>query len=456
MFIYNDIGGNAHSHTITLPRTPTGENGLVINLYRALIVRISHDSVTWMGKTLPIRISGTLIPNVPWWYSVSVIDTVYAEDFYLVGQYDDTTTSVTDAMRYDSLIISGRYYSKTTPPGLTASMFSWDNRLWSVESQKVWKSNLIGSPTDTLQSWNQADPIPINPDDGDQTTLAYPSNRGLIRVLKNFSNYNIFQNSNLEWVRTEVSGTHGCIASNSYARGFSGHYYLSASGVVRETEGPTIERTQSIELVSASIKSFDQMSLVDKSKAVGFYDDRKYMLYVPAAGTTYVYDERANAWSTWGLVFQGATKYGVETELGFFPGDTMYYFNGNNLYRFGGNAAYDLDASSSPVIATWQTGPLFPDGTKQAIEKIGAWIRQDAGRYTAKIAVTDESGNVSDSVLFDWNVDPARYEVKSIGANSGVFLLLGGTNQVAVSGQIPSIIDGIDIWYRDAGEVLVE
>lgn len=463
--VFNDKGNEAYSYTVSLPNIPNSDSQLVINLYRAHILQVTYDSAEWKQSDT-VTTSG-VGPGVVYgevkdhWVSVLAVDTVVVDEYYLVGQYPRTDSQVTDSIRFDSLSTRHRY-ARTTPPQLLTDVFSWDNRLWGIGGSNVWPSKIVGSPIDTLQEWMQANPIPINPDDGDQITRAFPSNRGLIRVFKYLSNYNIFQTSNLNWTRVEVSGTHGMIAPNSYARGFSGHYYLSASGVVRETEGQTIDRTQSIELISAPIKSFDNMSLIDKSKAVGFYDDRKYMLYIPAAGTTYVYDERASEhagypmWSTWDLVFQGATKYGVESELGFFPGDTMYYFNDSTLYLLGTNVAFNLDVTPDPVVVTWQTGPLFPDGGRQSIEKIGAWIRQDAGNYYAKIAVTNESGTVSDSILFDRTSGAARYEVKSIGANNGVFLLLGGTNQVAIANTTPSIIDGIDIWYTDEGPVIVE
>ncbi len=458
--IFNDVGNEAYSNTVALPNIPSNDSGLVINLYRAHILQITYDSGSWTQSdafSFPGppgdrgRLSGRLFAGK--WVSVLAVDTVVVDDYYLLGQYPSTDSQVTDSIRFDSLSTRHRY-ARSTPQQLLTNVFSWDNRLWGISGSKVWPSKLIGGPIDTLQEWLQANPILINPDDGDQITWAFPSNRGLIRVFKNRSNYNIFQNSALEWARVEVSGTHGCIASNSYARGFSGHYYLSASGVVRETEGPTIERTQTIELVSAKIKSFDLMSLVDKSAAIGFYTDRKYMLHVPAAGTTYVYDERANAWSTWSVAFQGAVNYGVETSLGFFPGDTMYFFNDSVLYRLG--TATSIDTAVA-ITMRWQTGTLFPDATKQTIEKVGAWIRQSATeRYLVKVAVVNEAGAVSDSVTFSQIDDPARYEVRSMGNNLGVFLLLTGRHTMNVGGGEPSLIDGIDIWYRDMDEVLVE
>ncbi|MCK5601666.1 hypothetical protein KAR91_07355 [Candidatus Pacearchaeota archaeon] len=458
LFVWNTEGENAYSVTIKLPRIPSGDSGLVINLYRAHILQVTFDSSYW--DTVYTGTSGPVGYYNVRWVSYLMVDTVVVGSYSLQGQYVSSDTQVIDSIRFDSLS-TRREFTKTSPPSLTSDVFSWDNRLWSIETQKVWNSQITNNPTDTLQSWMQASPIPINPDDGDQITLAYPSSRGVIRVFKNFSNYNIFQNSSLEWARTEVSGTFGCIAPNSYARGFSGHYYLSDAGVVRETEGPNLERTQSTELVSAPIKSFDNMSLLDKSKAIGFYNDRKYMLHVPAAGTTYVYDERANAWSTWDLVFEGATKYDIEDEIGFLPGATMYYFNDSSLYRIGSEAAFNNDVINDPVIARWETGPLFLDGNRQSVEKIGLWaIQHSSTRYRVAIAITDEGNSISDSITFITNVPLLlydRYKVKSVGSNSGVFLLLGGTNRAATFvSSVPPIIDGIDIWYTEQGEVLVE
>lgn len=509
LFVWSDIHDPPFSITVSLPRQFSDVSGLITNLYRANMILVGYEmaldtlttaetnylsglqqqieAMTIAWGDAPIRQGGDVDDpsimtqgdyqrainrlrrrvvafvkdhNITWytkgWTKHTPVDSLVISEYYLVGQYANTVTEVLDSLRYDLLLNNAETYSRGGISKPYDRIIAFENRLWGMNGSRLWKSSLLDSPMDTVSFFGQVPAASFNRFDGDQITLVYPS-RGVLRVYKNYSNYNLFQNSALVWKRVEVSGTFGCIAPNSYAKGFGGHYYLSDAGVIRETEGPNLERTQSIELISAPIKSFDQMSLIDKSKAIGFYDDRKYMLYIPAAGTTYVYDERANSWSTWDLVFQGATKYGVESELGFFPGDTMYYFNGNTLYRYGLWSAWNTDASPTPVVATWQTGPLFVDGSRHSIERIGAWIKQDAGNYFAKIAVTDESGTVSDSVLFNRiATDSARYVVKGIGVNSGVFLLLGGTNQVAVTGVVPSIIDGIDIWYTEQGEVLVE
>jgi hypothetical protein len=499
------VGNPPYSITIKLPNVPSGSTGLIKNLYRANLMKInsgakfsvldSAETVRLEQLLMILRACGGIYTdetiylregdrticftiqeeyrrfikehNISYsdsrrWRKLVPVDSILLDDFILLAQFVDTQSTYGDSVRYDSLAATGEVYLKGSLNRPPTQIFSFEDRLWSVDGSNLWKSSLLSSVLDTVPFFTQVPAITLNRDDGDQITLTF-SARGVIRVFKNFSNHNVYQNANLEWARSEVSGTFGCIAPNSYAKGFSGHYYLSDAGVVRENEGANLERTQSIELISAPIKSFDQMSLIDKSAAIGFYDDRKFLLYVPAAGTTYVYDERASdhvgypVWSTWDLVFQGATKYGVETELGFFPGDTMYYFNGNILYLLGVDVAFNLDVTPDPVVVTWQTGPLFPDGRRQSISKIGAWIRQDAGHYIVKIAVIDESGTVSDSVAFNFISDPGeRYVVRGVGVNNGVFLLLGGTNQVAIANVVPSIIDGIDIWYTDESPVIVE
>ena len=482
MWAYCDADDPARSFTVYLPNSPFIDSGsvagkssgLVKNLYRAHIFQQTYDSLFWadtlpnsfLGRAISTAFSSKTIKRLKFGIHAEIselaVDTVLLSPFYLVAQYHDTVDEVSDSVRYDSLY-SRRVYSKSAPPALAKQIYNFQGRIWSIDDRFLWKSSIIDSPVDTLQGWGQADAIGLGVSDGDIPTLIFPR-RQAMAVFKNFSSYNIFQDGNLNWSRTEVSGTFGCVAPNSYAKGFGGHYYLSDAGVVRENEGATLERTQSIELISTPIRSFDNMSVQTKSAAVGFYTDRKYMLNVPAVGTTYVYDERANAWSTWDMLFSGASLYGVETNLGFFPGDTMYFFNDSVLYRYGKTT--ELDYYQAPADTTggtpgrypeimWHSAPLFVDPNYNQISKVGLF-RSGATGDSLRARVFNADSSSFEDQYFNPLTD--RYSVEAFAPMSDIYLYLMLFNTVGQDTLVfdSTVIDGIDIWYTDQGEVKVD
>ncbi|GAG14466.1 unnamed protein product, partial [marine sediment metagenome] len=256
-----------------------------------------------------------------------------------VAQISGDSTAYTDSIRWDSISsVTGKLYNKATPPSLLSNIFSFENKMFGIQG-----SNLYWSRLDTAAAWGAFDFVSLNRSDGDHNTVAYPA-RGVVRVHKNKSNFNVYQDANLNWNRREISGQFGCIAPQSHSAGLFGHYFLSENGVLRESEGQYLERTQQIKLVSAQLDNFDALPLTTKAKAKSFYFDQKYMLSI--GDTTYVYDERADAWTTWDFTFQDATYYGVEDVLGFYPGDTMYFIKPGDslLYRYGSS---ELDGNDT-------------------------------------------------------------------------------------------------------------
>ncbi|MDY0111183.1 MAG: hypothetical protein RBT60_14745, partial [Candidatus Krumholzibacteria bacterium] len=304
--VFNDTGdGIAKSHTLFLPAAQ--DSGLVRNLYRALIMQITYDTSYWNG-TIRTSLGDLRFPNLDFDYDITkqigvweqalAVDTVVITDYYLVAQIGYADTSFLDDVRYDSLKVKRRYERRVSP-SLIDNIFAYQSRLWGL-----YRSNLYFSKVDSAYSWGAFDFFSLNRDDGDENTVAYPA-RGVIRVAKNNSMYNVYQDSDGGWSQSEITQGYGIIAGESYATGVGGRYYLTGDGVMRENDGQYLERTQATSFLSGRLDNFDKLPVASLREAVGFYFDRKYMISVPRVDSLYVYDERSGGWSVWtgGVVF---------------------------------------------------------------------------------------------------------------------------------------------------------
>jgi len=444
LFVFCDSGNSSPSFrqvTLNLPKTIDTDTGIIINLYRACIYQQGYDADdqeiffwndVWYIKSY-VNGKGYLNYWMP--------DTIVVLDYYLVGQFKSDDTLVTDSISFDSLSLCRRYQKQTAPP-LMSKIFSYENRLFGIQKSGLYYSANVYA--DTLQSWGAMALTPINPDDGDMATTAWPA-RGVIRVMKSYSNYNVYQDNNLNWGKTEVSGYIGCVAGRSHTAGIGGHYYLSSEGVVKEVEGMNLERTQQSSLLSAMLDNFDQYDIADLSLAEAFYFDRKYMLCI--GDTTYVYDERADAWSTWSLTFADATLYGTETDVRFLPGDSMYFIKSgsSSLYRFAGS---DSDMTT-PIEMTWKSGPFLAGPEEKRIYRIGRWISSTDAAGSVGLNITDEEGDSLGAISFSSLT--SRYLEKGFG--------LGTANlfQVEITSSSPgTAIEKLDIYYHLIGRQITE
>lgn len=433
-----------YSITIGLPNPVYGDSGIVRNLYRSHLLQISYDSV-WR-KLDTIDVFGGKRQTARYiWKSRRAIDTIVTSPFYLVAQITLDSANYTDSIRYDSLEAAGRLWEQLTPPLFMTQIFAHQNRMFGVSGSRLHISKL-----DSASAWGALDFISLNESDGDQITLAFIS-RGVIRVLKNHSSFNVYQDANLDWNLREVSNQWGCIAQHSYAASPLGHYYLSALGVVRESEGQFLERTQAVELISANLRNFTDLPINTLNTATGFYFDQKYMLSI--GDTTYVYDERAKAWSTWSMTFSDATLYGTESELNFLPGDSMYFIQGgsSNLSRYGTS---ELD-NGSPFQTRWRSGALLQNepGYKhiQSIEMAFHSGDDDdivfVGLYDEFDALVEGIGLPGALDLLVFDTLSTRYKHIAAGSHRGIryieveilINLLGATSD--------AVIDLMDIHY---------
>jgi hypothetical protein len=469
-----DTCDKARSIRLSLPTPKSGDTGIVRNLYRAHILQVTRDSAFNLIDSLKKANQGdrAIFTKTPiddglpsGWVWRLTNDTVIVGNYYLVAQIGADSTAYTDSVRYDSLMNLGHLYAQSTPPPFLTKIFSHDGRMFGIAGSRLYMSRL-----DSASAWGALDFISLDEDDGDQGVNAWVT-RGVIRYLKNHSSFNIYQGSDFDWSRMEVSNYLGDIAPYSHAAGPFGHYYLTNKGVVRESEGGNLERTQAIEIVSAQLDNFNNYDITELRDARGFYFDNKYMLCI--GDTTYVFDEKAQAWSTWSMTFGDATLYGTEDDLNFIPGDSMYFIKAgeSKLYRYGAterdnNVAIPMVWKSVPLLID---DPFYKEITSVGLAYTGTG-QQGSGPYTSSaidtvlIALYDEFyGGVADIgvhtnytsyILFDSLY--SMYEEASVRPHAPKRAYQLQLTTDVPTGSSHTVINAIDIWWNSLGRAVIK
>jgi hypothetical protein len=269
--------------------------------------------------------------------------------------------------------------------------------------------------------------------------------------MKNKSSYNVYQDANGEWNLSEVTNGFGCIAPFSHAEGTNGHYYLSQDGVIRETEGDYLERTHKAGLLSAQLDNFDNLSLATKRKAKATYFDHKYLLCI--GDTTYVYDEIADAWSTWGITFSGTAIYGRESTVEFVPGDSLFFHKPNSraLYKYGKSYS---DAGVNFGME-WQSAPLLTDDQEEQVTAIGIWFKSiNDSDQVSFYDITDGRGvaTATNLTTFTNLNDTLRYREQSCAmTRTGIYHQIE-ISQLCVGTVRRTQIDKINLFYIPVGK----
>jgi hypothetical protein len=426
---------------IQLALPPCPDTAYVRNLYRATTLQITFDSSYWDIWT-DTTDQGVILERRKW-VSVTGVDTLMTSEFRLVAQVPNDTNIVTDTIPYDSLVTRKVYRGATAP--LMSGVFSYDNYLWGWHNSLLYYSDL-----DSAQAWGAFSRMAIDPDDGDQITVCFPTRAG-IRVLKNYSNYNVYD----AYSKYEKVGDWGCIAPHSYAAAENGHFYLSARGVVFESEGMQLERTVVSGLVSQKLRNFDIMTLATKRDAVGRWlpDKGKYLLCI--GDTTYVYDKRASdllgeeVWSTWtGLTFTGGTLYNVEDNLAFLPGNDFYFVKDNDsrLFHY---ASSEYDPRTTTVGIYWQNRNIVADPPyKSQVTGVGIRGYSSTATDSLIVATVDESSTVVGTALFIDSLTQ-RYRLKAFAPSTaleyGILLYNSG---VIPSHYFSGYVDRIDVFIE--------
>lgn len=441
------------SVTLCVPRPNSLYQHMGVNIYRApMYYTILDTSIKdTMFNEILVGSKGSPKDTMPlggWrWRSVTARDTTITGQYRLVGHLTIKDTSSDGTLRFvDTFSVeqwsSGNILRQNRPPDGVKNLISYDGRVFSSAGSRLYMTLLDSG------AFAQMRFVSINKDDGDEITAIFPTRRA-IRVLKGGSSYNVYQDDNGQWARTEVSSGIGCIAPQSVAHSAAGWHYLSSKGVILENDGPYIERTQATQLISAPLKNFDSLTMAAKRLAVGVCADNKYMLCI--GDTTYVWDERAQAWGTWSLKFNGATLYGVDANINFVRPDTLYFVqpNSRTLFRYG-SSTYDKGASF-PM--EWRSSPLVLDNRNKVVNALGIWHKSTDTADVLDFRILNESGTqisaFSDTGLL------ARYVRLSMPQNLGLGfqIRLLNTEFSPGSGLARTVIDGIDLYYSDNGKV---
>jgi len=390
-------------NTISLPKTAKVDSGFKVNLYRAMLTAIRGDTL-WLVDTTYIEhesryyvydtgyggverhLKTEIIVerDIKRWVDGLELDSVYMGRLIFLRQFDDTVRTHVDSMRYDSLINRGTAihdeYEQIDSPPLMRGMFSFQNRMFAYQGNRLYYSDLdnpLGGQS--INDWHEWDHIVVAEGDGDEIVYAY-SARDYIRVFKHSSSYIVYQtdegfgyelDDGSFWPHIDYLGAYGCLSPQSFIDAPEGSYYLSNVGVLRENAGQQLARQRDISLVSAKLDNFDNLSISDKEDAVAAYvpHEQRYLLCI--GDTTYNYDIRADAWSTWDMTFSGSALYRVESAVDNYPGDTLYFIRPGDsvLYRYGTSTK----DNGTSVLMEWKTAPLLADNRKYTITSIGIW-----------------------------------------------------------------------------------
>ena len=452
----NDQGAIPLGFKVNLPKIPESDSGIVLNLYRAHILQVTYDSSYWkpterliIDPTKKLRI---IDGKQHEYIEYLAVDTIRTSPFYLVAQVPVSDTTYTDTLRYDSLSTK-RVFRNTTPPPLLNGLFSYQGRLFG------WKgSNLYWSLLDSAQAWGAFDFVAVNPDDGSQITTAYPT-REALAVKKDNASFNVYQDANGNWYESEISSNRGCIAPESHVAVGDNHFYLGKNYAWAEAEGGYRTRQVSVEPISAGIDNFDNLSISQKRECIAMpWGDH---VIFKIGDTSYVWDEKAQAWATWSLDFDGWTYYGTEASTEFIPGDTLYFFRGSSIYRYG--TSENDDSATIPIRYT--TGPVFSDELDyyKAIDAVGLSVNSDDATNNLTVASYNHNDSVVSSMTFS-TLSAKRYSLKAAqeesglsgyGENRGVFFyLLIGANVTTTLGN--TVIDGVDLWATKKERITVE
>jgi len=443
--IERDQSDTVMSYTLSIPRPSTGVSGIAVNLYRAavrvtqneingcgiaiwnfgekpdswggIIERLGEIKQNFCGDELKALISDYGVPstvimdpvlsvegfhpvfNTVNWRDLIITDTVYVEQYKLVEQISDTSTTYTDTLRYDSLSTHRPYQENHVPPFLK-STFAFNARLYGVDGNNLYRSN-VSDP----DSWGLFDFIEVNPG-FDQLTVAWPGQYA-IRAMKALSNYNI------DWrifVEPEIVGHWGCIAPKSFALSPAGPIYLSDAGVVLERGGEYLEREVVPGIISNTLSNFNDMDPLTRKDARGAWLPREQQYWLCVNDTTFIWDWQAtkrlgeNVWTTSSITFAGGTLYDTDDEFAVVPGRSFYFWkeDDNRIYRYGQGITkeeYDYDYKGTDtaydhIVMTYTTGPLLWNREKSQIRGFGLLTDYDGGRQAEILYVNplNESG----------------------------------------------------------------
>lgn len=343
---------------LVLPRVV--DSDLVMKVYRTPIV-FNYKHVEMNDE-------------IPLWYED------LANGYWFIGSYGPGDT-LKDSIPWDSLSAGSSSELLNLP--LTRSFM---HHPFAVEDQMfgLFESEVLISKPDTAE-FPATQFQSMNKHDGDDNVTMFEA-RGLVRVAKNGSMFNLYQDADGLWNKQEITQGYGIIASESYARGIAGHYYLGLQGVLREVEGQVLERTQQSSLVSEPLDNFRVMSLATLRGGTAVAWDEKYLLSFPDLDSTFVYDELAGGWVIWDYGFSDACLYGQSVGL---PDSLYFILPGDaSLYRVAGTS--DTGAA---ITVVWESSPMLSDMNLMQVQEADLWVSgTDSTDSLLQVVLKNESG----------------------------------------------------------------
>lgn len=342
--------------TVVLPKS--NNDNLLYQLYRGPILNQKLDSTYYYYWTREYLAYLNIWLDVMHSGSRVFADSLFVAGYYLIGEFAPGAT-VYDSLRYDSLL-ARQIFKRNSVPRIIKSMITVDNQLIATDGDLIYTSD----PTIDSITFNTFNAQPININDGDQIEAMWLQ-RGVVKIGKNKSTYNLYRDANGFWRKVELSKHYGCISTFSHASAPEGDYFLSSDGVRLESEGIYRERSFVGSLMSSKLRSFLNFTISQNKQTYAERYDNKYILSYPALDTSFVLHKIfmpdgsiRYGFATWsGLVMSGSAKYHTGQEISIYPGDSLYFTKAgsSNIYKYGG----DLDDGGYST-TLWQSHDLIP------------------------------------------------------------------------------------------------
>ena len=488
-FIIHDQDTLVLSYTLSLPRPPEIFDDIAINLYRAPIEVVTHQTAdecglaTWdwdphrtavkrffcsdeeLDSLFLVFGPPSDITYQPGSYkSKTVVDTVFTGEYKLVAQISDTSTQYVDSLRFDSLSTHPPY-RETLVPAFMYPTFSYNGRLYGADG-----SNLHRSDHDNPASWGLFKFVQVDPG-FDQIVAAWPGQFAL-RVLKALSNYGV---SSLEFVQSEIVGRWGCIAAKSVALSPAGPIYLSDAGVVLERDGEFLERTIVPGIISNTLINFNDMDPLVRKDARGMWLSREQQYWLSIGDTTYIWDWQAtkqlgeNAWTTSSITFAGGTLYDTDDEFAVVPGRTFYFWRegDNRIFQYGQDITFpedDFDSEDAgggdylPIVPVYRMSPLLWGSERSQITGYGLLVNFDGAVADSNETVSIVAYNESGSQLAVENITKLYRRFIKARASAPVTpalfyqIEIRGFSLSAVALHSGTAIEAIDIYFKPNNE----
>lgn len=503
LIIVRDQSDTVKSYTLSLPCSASNVGATTINLYRAALRVMAHTStITWKeqtgGGTLCFwycksnygdtthtwtyacrnfrnqtelsRIYADVQAQSPYncppsffdpFYSVvsrskdvRTVDTVYVEQFRLVGQIPDTATTYTDTLRYDSLLSHKPFEDNTVPPFLS-STFAFNGRLYGADGNNFYRSD-VG----TTSSWGVFDYVEIDPG-FDEITAAWPTQYALA-IAKQFSRYGV---SESEFVQPEIVGRWGCLAPKSFAMTPAGPIYLSAAGIVLETQGQYLERAIVPGIISEKINHILSKTPADLQASKGIWLDREQQYWWTCGDTTWVWDLLAtkrfgdNVWTTFSIAPAGGAFYDATNDYKVIPGRTLYFWrNGDaRIYQYGKDITYpelDYNVDSggySKIVPIYKTGPLLWGKEASQIRGFGMVVNFDGVVADSSEILTVNAYDVDGTALTSSTLGHLyrRYLKREVTLSPSLYyqLTITGSPLSALGMESGTAVEMLEIYY---------